>query len=239
MIIEHIVKNGFTLWLRSFLRTIYAELSNRHKYLKIGYMSSVSNCVFGIYNTIYDHVVLQNVELGDFTYIANGSIIKFTKFGKYCSIGPDIKCGLGRHPTHTFVSTHPIFFSTLKQAQVTFADNNYFEEYKKIVIGNDVWIGANVIIVDGVEIRDGSIIGANSVVTKNVPPYAIVAGTPAKIVRYRFNEVEIQFLLKYKWWDRDVSWIKENYKIFHDIKYFTEYHGNIEGNSIVSNSSPV
>jgi acetyltransferase-like isoleucine patch superfamily enzyme len=188
-------------------------------------MSNISSCVFGLYNTIYDHVVLQKVELGDFTYIANGSNIKNTKIGKFCSIGPDIKCGLGRHPSHTFVSTHPIFFSTLKQAQVSFADKNYFEDFKNIEIGNDVWIGANVIIIDGIEIGNGSIIAANSVVTKDVPSYAIVAGSPAKIIKYRFNEVEIKYLQNIKWWDQELSWIKDNYKTFHDIKLFMDVHG--------------
>ena len=225
MITHHIIKNNITIWLRSLIRTFYAEYINRHKFLKIGVMSNISGCMFGLYNTIYDHVVLQKVELGDFTYIANGSNIKNTKIGKFCSIGPDIKCGLGRHPSHTFVSTHPIFFSTLKQAQVSFADKNYFDNYKTIEIGSDVWIGANVIIIDGVKIGDGSIIAANSVVTKDVPPYAIVAGSPAKIVKYRFNEVEIKYLQNIKWWDKELSWIEDNYKTFHDIKLFMDVHG--------------
>jgi acetyltransferase-like isoleucine patch superfamily enzyme len=109
-------------------------------------MSNISNCNFGHYNTVYDHVVLQKVELGDFTYVANGSNIKNTNIGKFCSIGPDIKCGLGRHPAHTLYR-HIQSFSTLKQAQITFADKNYFEDYKNIEIGNDVWIGANAIIL--------------------------------------------------------------------------------------------
>jgi acetyltransferase-like isoleucine patch superfamily enzyme len=182
-------------------------------------------------------VILQKVELGDFTYVANGSNIKNTNIGKFCSIGPDIKCGLGRHPAHTFVSTHPIFFSTLKQAQITFADKNYFEDYKNIEIGNDVWIGANAIILDGIKIHDGSIIAANSVVTKNVPPYAIVAGSPAKIVKYRFNEDEIQYLLQNKWWERDVSWIKDNFKLFHDINMLMDVLADKKANATDSEMS--
>jgi acetyltransferase-like isoleucine patch superfamily enzyme len=183
-------------------------------------MTNISNCDFGYYNTIYDHVVLQEVEIGDFTYIANGSSIKRTKIGKYCSIGPDVKCGLGRHPSHTFVSTHPMFFSTLKQSQITFADKNYFDDFKRVEIGNDVWIGANAVIVDGLMVEDGAIIAAGSVVTKNVPPYAIVAGIPSEIVRFRFEEDERQYLLKFKWWDKEFEWVKKNYKLFHDIKEF-------------------
>jgi acetyltransferase-like isoleucine patch superfamily enzyme len=202
-------------------------------------MTNIFDCTYGLYNTIYDYVVLQKVELGDFTYIANGSNIKNTRIGKFCSIGPNIKCGLGRHPTHTFVSTHPIFFSTLKQSQLSFADKSYFEDFKNIEIGNDVWIGANAIIVDGIKIGDGVIIAASSVITKDVSPYAIMAGSPAKAVRYRFNETEIQYLLKLKWWDRDLSWIKENYKSFHDIKVFMDVDADREENAKVSELSPV
>jgi acetyltransferase-like isoleucine patch superfamily enzyme len=217
MIKSHLVKNVFTIWFRSVVKTIMLEASHRSKKLKLGSMTNISNCEFGKYNTIYDHVVLIDVKLGDFTYIAKGSIISQTQIGKYCSVGPDIKCGLAFHPNQIFVSTHPVFYSLVKQTQITFADQNYFEEYKHITIGNDVWIGANVVIVGEIEIGDGAIIATGSIVTKSVPPYAIVAGIPAKIIRFRFNEDDIKFLLNLKWWDLELPWIKENYKLFHDI----------------------
>jgi len=178
-----------------------------------------------MYNTIYNDVSLSEVSLGDFTYIASGTKISRAKIGKFCSIGPDCKIGLGKHPTKSFVSTHPIFYSTLKQAQIAFADiafadKNYFEEFGNIEIGNDVWIGANAIIVDGIKIGDGAIVAAGAVVTKDVPPYAIVGGVPAKIIRYRFDKDEIAKLLELKWWDKDINYLKSNFKKFHDIKEF-------------------
>lgn len=220
MITDHIVKNFFTIGLRNLIKALFTEFVNRHKNLKIGYMTSTSDCVFGHYNTIQNYVAISNVEIGDYSYIGRGSRIGNTKIGKFCSIGPDVKCGLGRHPSQNFVSTHPIFFSTRKQAQVSFADKEYFEEFLRIDIGNDVWIGTNAVILDGIKIGDGAIVAACSVVTKDVPPYAIVAGAPAKLIRYRFNSEEIHYLLKHKWWDRDPAWIKENYRSFHDIKQF-------------------
>ena len=70
-------------------------------------------------------------------------------------------------------------------------------------IGNDVWIGLNATILDGVTIGDGAIVAAGAVVTKDVPPYAVVAGVPAKIIKYRFTESQIDFLLKFRWWEKD------------------------------------
>jgi acetyltransferase-like isoleucine patch superfamily enzyme len=145
-----------------------------------------------------------------------------TKVGKFCSIGPNVLCVPEKHPSNTFVSTHPIFFSTLKQTQITFADKNYYQEVEAVKIGNDVWVGANAIILGGLEIGDGAIIAAGAVVTKNILPYAIVGGAPAKLIRYRFHKNEIDFLSKLKWWDKDIDWLKNNYKLFHDISSLIE-----------------
>jgi acetyltransferase-like isoleucine patch superfamily enzyme len=129
---------------------------------------------------------------------------------------------LGIHPSRDFVSTHPIFFSTKKQVGITFADKDYFQEEKGIKIGNDVWIGANVIILDGVTIGDGAIIGAGAVVTKDVPPYSIYGGVPAKLIRYRFEQKTIDFLVKFKWWNKDEEWLKTNFQDFHNIDTFLQ-----------------
>jgi len=219
---KQIIRNPLTVWFAKFIKSKILEYKNRDKFLKIGYMSSATNCKFSMYNTIYNEVSLNEVTLGDFTYIAGNTSISRTIIGKFCSIGPNCKIGLGKHPTKDFVSTHPIFFSTLKQAQITFADKNYFEEFAYIEIGNDVWLGANVIVVDGIKIGDGAIVAAGSVVTKDIPPYAIVGGVPAKIIKFRFEKEEIEKLLKIKWWDMDIEYIKDNFKKFHDIKNFKD-----------------
>lgn len=219
---KQLLKNPMTVWFIRYLRSKILEFNN--KMLKIGYLSNAQNCTFGHYNTLYDHVSLNNVALDDFTYIASNTAIMNTVIGKYCSIGPDCKIGLGKHPSKDFVSTHPIFFSVLKQTQITFADKNYFEEFAEIEIENDVWVGANTIILDGVKIGNGAIIAAGSVVTKDVPPYAIVGGVPAKIIRYRFDQRQIEKLLEIKWWNMDVEVLKRNFKIFHSVNNFMDYN---------------
>ena len=221
-----LIKNPLTVWFVKLIKSKVLEYKNREKSLKIGYMSSATNCKFSMYNTIYNDVSLNEVVLGDFTYIAGNTSISKTSIGKFCSIGPDCKIGLGKHPTKDFVSTHPIFFSTLKQAQITFADKDYFQEFENITIGNDVWIGSNVIVVDGVNIGNGVIVAAGSVVTKDIPPYAIVGGVPAKMIRYRFEEEEIEKLLEMKWWEEDVDFLKKNFQKFHDVKEFLNNQDN-------------
>lgn len=218
--VNSLLRNPFTIWLRWLGRKLFFELKYRKKHLKIGYLTDTSACKFGTYNTIYDYVYLHDVELGDYSYVNSHSIISRTTIGNFCSIADFVVCGLGRHPTHTFVSSHPIFYSSKKQSQISFADTNFFEEYRPITIGNDVWIGSRAIILDGVHIGDGAIIGAGSVVTKDVPPYAIVGGVPARIIRYRFKEDKIAFLQKSRWWNKDVEWLRQHYKEFHDINEF-------------------
>ncbi len=222
MYLKQFLKNPLSIWIIRFIRNVIMEFKYRNKKLKIGYMSVINNVKFGIYNTIYDNVSLNNVILGNFTYITSNTSISNAKIGKFCSIGPNCKIGLGKHPTEKFVSTHPIFFSTLEQSQITFSDRNYFEEFDNIEIGNDVWIGSNVIIVDGIKIGDGVIIGAGAVVTKNIPPYAIVGGVPARVIKYRFDKGKIKKLLEMRWWDWDIKEIKENYLKFHNIEAFIQ-----------------
>jgi len=214
------LKNPITIWIHWFFKTLILQVKYRKNNLEVGYLSSLTSCSFGNYNTIYDRCNLFNVSLDDFTYIAANTNISQTSIGKFCSIGPNCQIGLGKHPSSQFVSTHPLFYSTRKQAQITISDKNYFQEFENIEIGNDVWVGANVIIIDGVKIGDGAIVAAGSVVTKEVPPYSIVGGVPARVIKYRFNESQINSLLTIKWWEKDMDWIKNSYLMFHDIDNF-------------------
>jgi acetyltransferase-like isoleucine patch superfamily enzyme len=193
--------------LRHLLKIFY-----RFKAEKLTLSSGVRlgrNITFGSYNRIYSDTKLSNSSLGDNVDI-----------GKFCSFGPGVRTGMGIHPT-TMVSTHPIFYSTLGQSGVTAVKHNFFSESKRTHIGNDVWIGANVVIHDGVMIGDGAILASGSVVNKDIYPYSIAAGVPAKIIKYRFSEEIIDKLLKKPWWDDvTLSYIVKYHQNFHDIQRF-------------------
>jgi chloramphenicol O-acetyltransferase type B len=182
---------------------------------------------------IYDHSELIEVEVGSFSYISINARISQTRIGRFCSIGPELLCGLGRHPVD-FISTSPVFFSTAKQCGTTFVERNQFAEEADTFIGHDVWIGARVYIKDGVRIGNGAIVGAGAVVVKDVPDYAIVGGVPAKLIRYRFKPDVIEKLLEIKWWNWDVTKIKNAKALFSQphVELFLEQfgHGSIEEN---------
>jgi virginiamycin A acetyltransferase len=176
-------------------------------------------CDISTKSKIYAPFYLKNVSLDDYSYISKNSNLTNTSIGKFCSIGPNFNSGLGLHPTNG-ISTSPMFYSTLKQNGFSLVHENTFEEEKPIIIGNDVHIGANVLVLDGITIADGAIIGAGAVITKNIPPFAICVGVPAKVIRYRFDEELIEGFLEKKWWNKPIEELKLINSSFFDIKNF-------------------
>lgn len=217
--------------LNKFLKNIPIKLKERKKETHISINAVIGkDVILEGRNLIAENTRVSNIELGYGSYISNDSYIYSTKIGKYSSIGPYTKIILGRHPSSDFVSTHPSFFSTNFVGGFTYVKNQRFEEYIyvdeenkfNVIIGNDVWIGANVNILEGVTIGDGAIVAAGATVTKNVPPYAIVGGVPAKVIRYRFNEYQVKNLLNIKWWNRNEEWIQKYAHEFNDINKLLE-----------------
>lgn len=184
-----------------------------------------NKCCFEGCNSVGVNARLFSVTMGTGSYV--GCVELFgVKIGRYCSVASGLKVISGRHPTHTFVSTSPIFFSTKQFYGFTINKTQRYQEILKcksghnLVIGNDVWIGADVSILQGVTIGDGAIIGANSLVLKDVEPYSIVGGVPAKHIRYRFSEEQIYKLLNLRWWNNDWDWIIANVDMFENIDNF-------------------
>lgn len=144
---------------------------------------------------IYKKSYNINVGIGSYGCFDINQFPEGTTVGNYCSIAPRVYFLYSNHPMDG-ISTHPIFYNKL----LGYVPYDRIERVK-LTIGNDVWIGANTIITRGcIKIGNGSVIGAGSVVTHDVPPYAIVAGNPARIVRYRFNEEQIKKIEKTQWY---------------------------------------
>lgn len=148
---------------------------------------------------LYGAAALYGASVGRHTYLY-GAKAGNISIGAFCSIGPGTRLGgMGTHPVSQ-ISTHPAFNSRHLRSGATFADKEYFAEHKLTTIGNDVWIGAGTTILDGVSVGDGAIVGAGAVVTRDVQPYALVGGVPARVIRYRFIQEGIERLLQLKWW---------------------------------------
>lgn len=209
-------------FLVSYFATIKVQM--RNETLKVRGLVYANNSVFGKHNSLARGVSFNNSSLGDYSYISSNSYVNFAVIGKFTCIGPDVKIGLGTHPTSVFVSVHPAFYSGKGRLGKTYADNEYFEEFQHTYIGNDVWIGSNVVIKGGVRIEDGAIIASGAVVTKDVKAYSIVGGVPAKSIKMRFEEEQISILLQRKWWDEDDIWFSKNFKEMHDISIFIQKH---------------
>lgn len=167
---------------------------------------------------ILENCIINNCEIQSYSYIGRNSLVQNTKIGKFCSIANDVFIGLGKHPVNHF-STATIFYKKNNTLNIDLLEEDLeFNEYEQITIGNDVWIGARVIILDGVNIGDGAIVASGSIVTKNIPAYTIWGGVPAKIIKYRFNEKKTEGLVKLQWWEWELQKIKENIKKLNEIE---------------------
>jgi acetyltransferase-like isoleucine patch superfamily enzyme len=165
---------------------------------------------------------ITRTSIGRFTYLTEDCRVNFCRIGNFCSIGPGLMCGLGKHPTD-WISTSPVFYSAESPVR-TFSKHTCFQEYEQTDIGSDVHIGARVILRDGIKIGNGVIIGAGAVVVHDIPDFAIVAGVPAKFIRFRFGEAHRQELLLINWWNWPEDKIKTYQKLFRqkDIEEFIE-----------------
>ena len=227
-----------------FARKVYCILFPLNNFIsKIKWWNSVVfqknvriyNSCFAGKNGVFSNSYIRDSYIGKGTYINTCCRIQKALIGNFCSIADNVFIGFGAHPTRLFVSTYPAFYyNTTSQIDFSFhkesiplfdaytyvdLDNKYLTQ-----VGNDVWIGSHALIMDGVKIGDGAIIAAGSIVTKDVAPYAIVGGIPAKTIRYRFSDLYIKFLLDFAWWNRDFDWIETHYMDFLNIdSFYTQY----------------
>jgi acetyltransferase-like isoleucine patch superfamily enzyme len=162
------------------------------------------------------HIV--NSILGKYSYIGNSCTIVSTQIGSFCSIADNCIIGGASHPIE-WVSSSPVFHEGKNIMRNNFSTHKY-QTVKNTIIGNDVWIGNNCLIKSGITIRDGAVIGMGSVVTKNVGPYEVWAGNPAKLIRKRFSDEQIEKLLSSGWWKWDDIRISNKASSFNDVEKF-------------------
>ena len=181
-----------------------------------GYYIS-NNTTFGVGCRLGGPVYIAGSSIGDYSYVETGCRISAATIGRFCSIAPYALVGLAEHPVEGFVSTHPMFYRHAPGYGYDLLDADAHTGITPTQLGNDVWVGAGACLKGGVTIGDGAVIGAGAVVTRDVEPYAIYAGVPARLVRYRFDHEIIEFLLRFKWWERDISWLREHKDELQDI----------------------
>lgn len=193
--------------IKQIYRYFFHKLRNPKA--EINFWSTVSlDSTLGKGVKINKGVRLGSCSIESYSYIATNSILERTSIGNFCSIAADVVSGMGTHPLN-FISTYPGFYSKNPSGAIWLGGDFPTDEFKRVLIGSDVWVGTRAIIMGGVSIGHGAVIGAGCVVTKDVPPYAIVGGIPSKIIKYRFSSEIIELLIKSEWWNLHIDLLKK------------------------------
>jgi phosphonate metabolism protein (transferase hexapeptide repeat family) len=156
----------------------------------------------GPWTAVGARTTIAESSMGDYSYVVNDSSIIYSEIGKFCSIAAHTRINPGNHPLERVALHHFTYRS--KSYQLGTEDDQEFFQWRrdhKVTLGHDVWIGHGAILLPGVSVATGAAIGAGAVVTKDVPPFAIVVGVPARILRYRFPKTIQERLLELAWWD--------------------------------------
>lgn len=188
--------------------------------------SRLFQCKVGAWTDIGPNSVLMESTLDDYSYLAGDAQIVYSTIGKFCSIASHVRINPGNHPMDRVTQHH----STYRRVEYGFdsEDDHAFFQWRRdhhCTVGHDVWIGHGAVIMPGVTIGTGAVIGSSAVVTKDVEPYAIVVGVPARPVRKRFDDATIAALLRIAWWDWDRATLEARFAELRDVKTFVATYG--------------
>jgi phosphonate metabolism protein (transferase hexapeptide repeat family) len=190
--------------------------------------ATVRDCTLGRYTEVGARTSIIETALGDYSYIVNDGEVIYTTIGKFCSIAAMARINPGNHPMWRASQSHFTYRASAyfddAEDEPTFFD---WRRAHPVTIGHDVWIGHGAIILPGRSVGDGAVIAAGAIVAKDVPPYSIVAGTPARIVRPRFEGAIARRLQALQWWDWDHGHLRGALDDFRHlpIEAFLEKHG--------------
>lgn len=194
------------------------------KYLS-GFISNVFNPAVSIFSMVdhkskidrHSHIFsltkVFDSTIGAYSYVGRRSRLICADVGRFCSIAGESYIGMGTH-TLQYVSSSSLFTEKQNGTGASWCRETKCMPYQRVSVGNDVWIGERVMVLGGVTIGDGAVLAAGAVVTKDVPPYAVVGGVPARVIKYRFNQETIEGLEKLKWWDMPCEILKQNIALF-------------------------
>lgn len=188
------------------------------KIIKKLHLRAIKNCTIHKTSKVCSGSHLINVVMGKHSDIGYDCTLINTEIGAFCSLGANIVIGGASH-TIDWVSTSPVFNENKDHLTKKFSHHKY-DLHNHTIVGNDVWIGNCVLIKANVKVGDGAVIGMGSVVTKDIPPYEIWAGNPAKFIRKRFTDDEINKLNTIQWWLWDDEKIQEYAPFFANTQEF-------------------
>lgn len=188
--------------------------------------SRITHSELGPWTAIGPNCSITESTFGDYSYCAGDVAIIYSEVGKFCSIASHVRLNPGNHPMHRVTQHH----MTYRRAQYGFCDTDdaaFFDWRRadKVTVGHDVWLGHGVLVMPGVSIGTGAVVGAGAVVTKDIPPYTIAVGVPAKPLRPRFPEAVAAKLLAIAWWDWPRDLLEERFEELNDLEAFLEKYG--------------
>lgn len=198
------------------LRAVRIRNSNLGKKVNVGDFSRVKHSQLKDYVRIDRMNHLDHTNLGRHTYTGANTVIMHSDVGAFSSISWGVTIGGGEHD-HSRIAQHCFIYNEYDDICPDNVPPPYNRFSCKCVIGNDVWIAANVTILRGITIGDGAVIGANALVSKDIPPYAIVGGVPARIIKFRFSPEIITALLKLRWWQWSEQKLRRNYELLSEV----------------------
>jgi len=182
------------------------------------------NNVVGDFSRVYDSILQEKVRIdrnsliyhshvGRLTYTGMNTVVMHAQIGQFCAISWGVTVGPGEHDYHR-VTSHDFLYNPTYQLTENTTAAPYDRYSRPCILGNDVWLGANVTVLRGCTIGDGAVIGANATVTSDIPPYAIAVGSPARVIRYRFDADTVCRLQALRWWDLPLDTIAKHIAVF-------------------------